>query len=465
MSDENDQQIDTRDDPVAHAAAKAKNASAKKSVGAAPVAAEPRFPSSGQDATMLWDEVITDGKARGLGADQFQMSVTRELVADRPVKVSLGSIDGSSVHLGGTELQRAITEMWHLNSKMRGNTKYKVVFTQKGTGRILTTGYLTLADQEELQGFGSGPTQSFGGYPPSGFGGYPQTPRFVPVPVPSQAPQQPAQAPATPQAQGQDPAVTSMLGMVQQQLQAAQQREQFLTQQLMAMGNPQAVMELLRMGGLGATPIAPAPTQPQMTPEAVGAAAARAVVEALTAAGVIKPSGQGLGAVAATPQAATVPLTPQQVAEKQLGDLTSTLKTFREFKKLFGEISEETSEGLGAAPLEEEADKLAQTKPEDLLPWQRVSLGNWEWAVDKETGDTSWNGVLAGITNKFMNDPAARDQLFGFLGRVTTVVEKLAAGKGAPGAPVPQLTQPPPMLQGNQPTNGAGPGPGGWGGV
>jgi hypothetical protein len=420
--------------------------------------------NSGGDANLLYDEILNAGKARGLPADAFKINL-KQLT---PRQVTLGGIPGEAVPNGDALLTHV--QNLHMQSRTRGDARYEVRIQDRARGTFVSTGYLQLPDREELasqygppspyappSGFGYAPP--FRGYAPPNQMSQPPTP-YVP-PAPQVVAQPPPQAPQPPQ--HTDP---MYLALMQQNAQL-QERLAYTAGQMERFFG----MSAGGGGGFGATPPEAQPPQPPAyvmpppymppTPPApnLEERVTNSVIDRLLQLGVIQRPG-----VVAAPVAAVAPPPTPAGAVSQLGESLTVLK---DFVKQFGMIRAAQREvveafepdGLGSLAEDEPEPPKPPPNPEDNLPWDRIKLGEWGWAIDKETGNTSVQGVLA----EMMNDEKIRQPVFDFMNRGLGLIEEMYRGTRG-GVPVGQLRGPPQQLAPHQPppvpTNGSA---GGWG--
>jgi hypothetical protein len=423
--------------------------------------------NSGGDANLLYDEILNAGRAKGLNADAFKINL-KQLT---PRQVTLGGIPGEAVPNGDALLTHV--QNLHMQSRTRGDARYEVRVQDRARGTFVSTGYLQLPDREELASQYAPPSPYA---PPSGFGYAPPPRAYWPPQMPpmQQAPQvavqppQAQQAPPAPVAPGihADPYVAMLI----------QQNAQF-QEKLAYLAGQNERFFAQGTQGYGAPPAAEAPPQPQyapppyMPPQAPAPSleerVTNSVIDRLMALGVIQRP--GVVPAVATPAVAAPPAPPtpagavSQISES-LGvvrDFVKQLAAFREVGREVGAVLE--PDGLGA-PLEEEPPE-PPPNPEAKLPWDRIKLGEWGWAIDKETGNTSLQGVVA----EMMNDEKIRTQVFDFANRGLGLVEEIYRGTRG-GIPVGQLRGPPQQLGAGiggpphqpppVPTNGSA---GGWG--
>jgi hypothetical protein len=364
----------------------------------------------------------------------------------------LGTIEGAAVR-NGDELSEYVKLNFHMRARIQAPALYQLSFRAKSQGAIITTANLPLPHQAELTEYAMGapspygaPPQHFqpsGRYAPPGYG-YPP-PYFQPgYPPPGfAAPPPAAQQPSAPQAQ---PAPSAAAGSSYEAQQLA-----FVSGQL------QQALEYLKSAGVPLPPGlgAPAPTGPASADET-----ANAVIAKLASMGLLTRPGQPVAPVAvgvAAPPAVAVPVVavdPMKAVEEAFGTLERLVglgAKVRATGKRAAEAFGDPVVPAAAAAAREDDD--APVKPEDLLPWHVVKMGeDYSWAIDKETGDTSPMGVIAGL----MNNPKFADKALDVAKEWGEVLKKLGQKPGMPGStPAAIGTGTPPTKTGS----------GGWGGA
>jgi len=426
--------------------------------------------NAGGEADLLWNEILEvdateDGMLKyelpGRGADGYGIHISR--VA--PTPQSLGSFNGPSaapqpgdVMSGGNALRQYIINNFHKASG-GGPAKYQVRFYIKAKGGTLTQGYLSLPSHSEIAAMMPSPYGGMMGAPqvPPWMGQ--QQPQMMPQMPPwgwGPPPQQPAPAPPPPAPvaappplaalpPGTDPGVVALISSLQQQIgYLSGQLQQVITK-------PETPAPTPMPAFVGAPPApAPAPSGPDQT--------AMAVLQKLVEWGVIqKPTHMGAPPAVAAPP----PPAPGAVGQAAMGQLTEALGVLEQFANL-GRTFRATGARVAESfkdPEEEEPPKPDETpKPEDMLPWQRVPIGdNFTWALDKDTGGPSLHGIVA----EMMNKPDVRDKVVGLADKALDLGrEFMSRTKGpVPSSAAPQLVAGPPQAppQGNQ---GGGWGPG-----
>lgn len=427
--------------------------------------------NAGGEADLLWVEILEADAGEGglgLGPDGYNIHVTRT----NPTHQSLGNFAGSSaapepgnLSSAGNALRDFVIANFH---RVQAAAKYQVRFNVKTTGGTMTQGYLNLPSQADLAAMAPmapnpymmgaprapwGPQPMPHGYPPphAYAHGYPPPP-----PAPAPAPPPPvAPAPAAPLGLGAppppstDPAVQAY--MLAQQGQIAYLSGQI--QQFMAMQGQQPA------SAPAAAPTMPAVLgAPPQAPQSADAVA-MSVLEKLVAWGVIKKP-DAPGAIAAPAAAAPTPRQAVTELEGAFGVMREFAHQMRAFKSIGAEVGEVFRDENEPDPPEKEPQP---EKPEDMLPWQRVAIGEgFVWALDKETKGPSLHGIAA----EMMNNPQVRDKIIGTLDKAIDLGrEFMSRTKNAPtGVGQPQAPQQLPAAGSSGPQGPSSQG-GGWGNV
>lgn len=414
------EEVDPLDEARAQHASQAQNGT--NGVGAAkPKKDKPPqgsdFENKGGDAHLLWGELL----AAGYQGEQFRLNIRRLEPPTQMGTTSYPALDGSVVRSGADALYNYIAEYYHLPSKQRGQARFEVTFFEKLSGRAKTRGYIVYPHQDEILAARPqvvDPYASMGGM--GGMGGAPQQPRpwqANPAPAVHYAPppslgapqefRQPAPGPSS------DPIVAGL------QAQVADLNGQ-LRQVLSALGQAHVPQ---------AAPVA-VPQAPQITglKEFVG------IIEALRGIGIIPPGGGQAPPTAPVAVAAAPAPVAAAVPQDPLGQLVGALEQLKGLTRVKNAASE-VLEGLagvdGGDPKEPEAPA-----GEAALPWQRVQLGNFAWAISKEDGSWSPQGILAEMMNAPEGSPLAntRSTVLDLAGRLVKLGEAFAR-KGIPGLP------------------------------
>lgn len=371
------------------------------------------FQYKGGEAHLLWGEML----GRGINPDDIRINLRR---VDPPVPggsiASLQPIEGVAVRDGADSLYNFIANYHHLPFKQKSVAKYECTFTSRSTGQPVTRGTLTLPHQDELLASRPQVVDPYAQSPspqprPWSVGAPPQAGPYYPPPQQQAAPTQPQYAPPP----GSDPAVQAQIAHLSGQL-----------------------TQVLAHLGVQSAP-APTPLPQQQASQLSGVQELLTVVKSL----------RDMGLIPAAPAAPTPVLIPTAVATPvaaapaagplgQLGELVAQLKALADFK----DQAKGVLENLAGVPEEGDPnDPKGSAGPagEAALPWQRVRLGSFAWALDKETGGWSPQGIVAELINAPPDSPLAktRDTVLNLAGRVVSLAET-AAKKGIPG--IPQLS-------------------------
>jgi hypothetical protein len=240
-----------------------------------------------------------------------------------------------------------------------------------------------------------------------------------------------------------------------------------------------ALVDFIRNGGTGQMPTPvqappvmnhPPPMAAQPAPYGVDAVA-DAVITKLIALGLLGRPGAGVAAPAPPPPVyappPTAPPTMAQQVRQGMGEIRQLATFLQEARTAHSVLGE----ALGIAGVPEGAEEtpaapLPAQDNTDMLPFQPVKIPGVDtvWAVDKETGGVSWQGILASNPKIAEKALEAVPKVLSFLEKMTTpqgrqqAVAQLAAAareqQGTAGVPAPE--QPQPATQQNGSTQGGG---------